>query len=77
MLIICVHCDNQFAIERAQNSMYNSKSKKNIHHRHNIIKHFLLNGIISFDYIKSKKNIVNPLTKSLSRELVYNLLGEG
>jgi hypothetical protein len=28
------------------------------------------------NYVKSKENIVNPLTKSLLRELVYNLRGE-
>ena len=32
----------------------------------------LLNEIIFIDYVKSKKNITNPLTKSLSIELVYN-----
>jgi hypothetical protein len=34
--------------------MYNGKSR-NLHHRHNIIKHLLLNGIIFIDYAKSKK----------------------
>lgn len=28
--------------------------------------------IISLDYVKSKKNIICPLTKTLSKELVYN-----
>jgi len=55
--------------------MYNDKSR-HIHHRHNIIKHLFLNGIIFFDYIKSKKNIMDQLTKSLLRELVYNLCGD-
>jgi hypothetical protein len=57
--------------------MYNGKFK-HICHRHNTIKHLLLNIIISFDYVKSKKNIAHPLTKSLLRELVYNsLMGVG
>jgi hypothetical protein len=51
--------------------MYNSKSR-NIRRRHNTSKHLLLNKIIS-DFVKSKEIIVNPLTKGLSRELVYNL----
>jgi hypothetical protein len=34
----------------------------------------LLNIIIFLDYVKSKKNIICPLTKTLSKELVYNSL---
>jgi hypothetical protein len=36
--------------------------------RHNFIKQLLSNGIISIDYIKSKDNITDPLTKGLSGE---------
>ena len=32
----------------------------------------LSNGIISIEYVKSKDNIANPLTKGLARELVEN-----
>jgi hypothetical protein len=52
--------------------MYNGKFK-HIHHRHNTVKHLLSNEIIFIDYIKSKENITDPLTKYLSRELVYSL----
>jgi hypothetical protein len=50
--------------------MYNGKSRY-ICHVHNTIKHLILNRIIS-DFVKSKKIIADPLTKCLSRELVYN-----
>ena len=66
---ICIHCDSQSAIGRAQNSMYNGKSR-HICHRHNTIKQQLSTGVISIDYVKSKDNIANPLTKGLNRELV-------
>ena len=66
---ICLHCDNQSAIGRAQNSMYNGKSR-HIRRRHNTIKQQLSTGVISLDYIKSKDNIADPLTKGLNRELV-------
>ena len=66
---ICIHCDSQSAIGRAQNSMYNGKSR-HIRHRHNTIRQLLLNGIISLDYVKSKDNITDPLTIGLNRELV-------
>ena len=62
---ICIHCDSQFAIGRAQNSMYNGKSR-HIHRRHNIIRRLLSTGVISVDYVKSKDNIVDLLTKGLN-----------
>ena len=62
---ICIHCDNQSAIVRAQNSMYNGKSR-HILRRHNTIRQLLLTGVISVDYIKSKDNIVDQLTKGLT-----------
>lgn len=68
---ICIHCDSQSAIGRAQSNMYNGKSR-HIRRRHNTIKHLLSTGVISIDYVKSKENIADPLTKSLTRELVYS-----
>ena len=45
-------------------------SLKNIRRRHNTIKQQLSTGVISIDYVKSKDNIADPLTKGLNRELV-------
>ena len=66
---ICIHCESQSTIGRAQNSMYNDKSR---HNRciHNTIKQLLSTGIISLDYVKSKNNIADPLTKGLNIKLV-------
>ena len=58
---ICIHCDSQFSIDRAQNSMYNGKSR-HIRHKHNIIRQLLSTRVISLNYVKSKDNIANPLT---------------
>ena len=49
--------------------MYNGKSR-HIHCKHNTIRQLLSTGVISIDYVKSKDNIANPLTKGLNRELV-------
>ena len=67
--ICIIHCDSQSAIGRAQNSMYNGKSR-HIRRRHNTIKQQLSTGVISVDFVKSKDNIADPLTKGLNRELV-------
>ena len=66
---ICIHCDNQSAIGRAQSNMYNGKSR-HIRRRHNTIRQLLSTGVITIDYVMSKDNIADPLTKGLNRELV-------
>ena len=66
---ICIHCDSQSAIGRAQSNMYNGKSR-HIRRRHNTIRQLLSTGVIYVDYVKSKDNIADPLTKGLNRELV-------
>ena len=68
---IIIHYDSQSAIGRAQNHMYNGKSR-HIRRRHNTVRQLSSNGIISIDYIKSKENITDPLTKGLTKELVYS-----
>jgi hypothetical protein len=54
----------------------NISKSRHICCRNNIVKHLLLNIIISINYIKSKKNIAHLLTKDLSKELIYNSLRE-
>ncbi|PHT54170.1 hypothetical protein CQW23_08632 [Capsicum baccatum] len=66
---ICIHYDRQAAIGRAGSMMYNGKSR-HIRRRYNTIRKLLSSGIITIDYVKSKDNVSDPLTKGLSRELV-------
>ncbi|KAF3662489.1 putative cytosolic sulfotransferase 5-like isoform 2 [Capsicum annuum] len=47
--------------------MYNGKSR-HIRWRHNTVRELLSSGIITVDYVKSKDNVSDPLTKGLSRE---------
>ena len=49
--------------------MYNGKSR-HIRRRHNIVRQHLSNGIMTIEYIRSKENIADPLTKGLTREQV-------
>ena len=69
MTQICIHCDSQSAIGKAQNSMYNGKSR-HICRRHNTIRQLLSIGVISLNYVRYKDNITDPLTKGLNKELV-------
>ena len=66
---VCIHCDSQAAIGRARNVMYNGKSR-HIRRRHDTVRPLLSSGISTIDYVKSKDNIVDPLTKGLTREMV-------
>ena len=69
MPAICIHCDSQSAIGRAQSNLYNGKSR-HIRRRHNTVRQLLSNGIMTIEYIRSKENIANLLTKGLTREQV-------
>ena len=53
--------------------MYNGKSR-HICRRHNIVRQLLSTGVILVDYVKSKDNIADPLTKGLNRESVEKSL---
>ena len=54
--------------------MYNGKSKnirrRHIRRKHNTIRQLLSIGFISLDFVKSKDNIMDPLSKGLNKELV-------
>jgi hypothetical protein len=68
---ICIHCDSQSAIGRAQSNLYNGKSR-HIRRRHNTVRQLISNGVITIDYVRSKNNIADPLTKGLTTDLVVN-----
>ncbi|PHU25235.1 hypothetical protein BC332_03567 [Capsicum chinense] len=69
---VCIRCDSQAAIGRAGSMMYNGKSR-HIRWRHNTVRELLSNGIITINYVKSKDNVSDPLTKGLSRERVERI----
>ena len=69
MAPICIHCDSQAAIGRVGSIMYNGKSR-HMRRRHNFVRLLLSIGSITIDYVKSKDNVSDPLTKGLNRERV-------
>ena len=66
MAHIFIHCDSQASIGRAGSIMYNGKSR-HIRRRHNSVRQLYSSGIITIDYVKSKDNVSDPLTKGLNR----------
>ncbi|KAL0288885.1 UNVERIFIED_CONTAM: Retrovirus-related Pol polyprotein from transposon TNT 1-94 [Sesamum calycinum] len=62
---VSIHCDSQAAIEWsgiAKNYAYNGK-RRHIRIRHGAIKELLKNGIIFLEYVRSERNLADPLTK--------------
>ena len=70
---ILIHCDNTAAIGRVKNHYYNGKSKF-IRRKHNTVQSYLSSGTITVNYIKSNDNLVDPFTKTLAKDRVWNTL---
>lgn len=66
---ISIHCDCQVAIAKAKSKNYNEK-RRHLTVRHKSIRHLISHGVISLDYVRSEKNIADPLTKGLTRQQV-------
>nr|GEW36853.1 retrotransposon ribonuclease H [Tanacetum cinerariifolium] len=66
---IPMYCDSQATLSKAYNSVYNGKLR-HIRLRHNYVRQVIENGTISVVYVKSCRNLADPLTKPLTRDLV-------
>ena len=65
LALVCIHFHSQDAIGRAWSMTYNGKSR-HIRHRHDTDRKLLSSEIIKIDYVKSKDNVSDPLTKMLN-----------
>ncbi|KAL0373139.1 UNVERIFIED_CONTAM: Retrovirus-related Pol polyprotein from transposon TNT 1-94 [Sesamum calycinum] len=66
---VSIHCNSQAAIGIAKNYAYNGKMR-HIRIRHGALKELLKNGIISLEYVRSERNLADPLTKGLTRRII-------
>ena len=66
---VSMRCDSQASIAKAKSKMFNRK-KKHIRLRHNIVRQLHETGVISLDFVRSKLNLTDPLTKPPNRKLV-------
>ncbi|XP_075074780.1 uncharacterized protein LOC142162334 [Nicotiana tabacum] len=67
--LVSLHCDSQAAIGIAKNIVYNEK-RRHIRIRHDTVKQLLKYGIISLEYVRSERNLADPLTKGLARRVI-------
>ena len=70
---VSIHCDCQSTIAIAKNKTYNGKNR-HIQLRHNLVSQPLRRGTISINYVKSERNLADPLTKPLGRNMILETL---
>ena len=70
---VSIHCDSQAVVSIAKNGVYNGK-RRHMCLRHGAVKHLLKEGTISLKFVRSKKNLTDPLTKGLTRKVVLDSL---
>ncbi|XP_047263818.1 L-ascorbate oxidase homolog [Capsicum annuum] len=70
---LTIYCDNKAAIFLSSSDCYNGKSRQ-VCLKHNHMRILLEDGIISLQYVKSKLNLADPLSKGLDRELMGILI---
>ncbi|KAJ9557645.1 hypothetical protein OSB04_012259 [Centaurea solstitialis] len=66
---IPMYCDSEATLSKVYNVVYNGKSR-HIGLRHNYVRQLFENGTIKVVFVKSSKNLADPLTKPLARDLV-------
>ena len=67
---IYLHCDSEATLSRVYNKTYNGKSR-HIALRHNYVRQLLQDGVVNIDFVRSNKNLADPLTKGLTRDEVW------
>jgi hypothetical protein len=69
MPAISLRCDIEATMSRVYSKVYNRNSR-HISLRHEYVKQLIIDGIITIVYVWSRKNLADPFTKGLSRDLV-------
>ncbi|KAH9656702.1 hypothetical protein KPL70_022787 [Citrus sinensis] len=59
---ISLYCDSEATLSRAYNKVYNGKSR-HISLRHEYMKQLIADGVINIVYVRTNKNLADPLTK--------------
>ena len=72
---ISLHCGSQATTSRALNKINNGKSR-HISLRHEYGGQLITDGIITITFVSSCKNLADPFTKSLARDLVRSTIAE-
>ncbi len=69
---ILMNCDNQTVIVKVNSSKDNMKSSKHVKRRLKYVRKLRNFGVITLDYIQTVRNLADPFTKGLSRNVIDN-----
>jgi hypothetical protein len=67
---ILMNCDNQTAIAKVNSNKDNAKSSRHVKRRIKSVRKLKNSGVISVTYIQTDKNLADPFTKGLSRNVI-------
>jgi hypothetical protein len=67
---ILMNCDNQTVIVKVNSSKDNMKSSRHVKRRLASVRKMRNSGVIALDYIQTAKNLADPFTKGLSRNVI-------
>jgi hypothetical protein len=69
---IPMNCDNQTVIIKVNSSKDNMKSSRHVKRRLKSVRKMRNSGVIALDYIQTSRNLADPFTKGLSRNVIEN-----
>ena len=69
---ILMNYDNQTVIVKINSSKDNMKSSRHVKRRLKSVRKLRNSGVIRLDYIQTSKNLADPFTKGLSRNVIDN-----
>nr|CAE01581.2 OSJNBa0068L06.7 [Oryza sativa Japonica Group] len=69
---ILMNCDNQTVIVKVNSYKDNMKSSRHVKRRLKSVRKLRNFGVITLDYIQTAKNLADPFTKGLSRNVIDN-----
>jgi len=67
---ILINCDNQTVIVKVNNSKDNAKSSRHVRRRLFSVRKLRNSGVITVTYIRTERNLADPFTKGLSRNVI-------
>jgi hypothetical protein len=67
---ILLNCDNQTVIVKVNNSKDNAKSSRHVKRRLKSVRKLQNSRVITITYIQTDKNLADPFTKGLSRNVI-------
>lgn len=69
---ILMYCDNQTVLTKVKSTKDNMKSRRHVKRRLKSVRKLRNSGVIVVDYVHTTKNLADPFTKGLSRNVIEN-----